>query len=136
MIAASPSVAEYRFKSMNANAKASDWHSPCRGVLKAAPFDSSFVNRFAVLRQFKANQREAGGSVVPGNDAHDYPQKIPRALTLFPSDSLTAHNIPCYPMICPFGEWWERQAALLTRPRGDPRRLSHDHRATSSHLRV
>jgi hypothetical protein len=58
MIAANPSVAEYRFKSMNADAKASDWHSPCRGVLKAAPFDSSFVNRFAVLRQFKANQRE------------------------------------------------------------------------------
>ena len=26
-------------------------------------------------------------------------------------------------MICPFGEWWERQAALLTRPRGDPRRV-------------
>src|SRR5262245_5687467 len=23
-------------------------------------------------------------------------------------------------MVCPFGEWWERQAALLTRPRGGP----------------
>jgi MraZ protein len=37
-------------------------------------------------------------------------------------------------MNCPFGEWWERQAALLTRPRGDPRRLSHDLRSQGNGL--